>query len=65
MALAALGMLLGLSVAVNLSVIAPARLSCYAIEKLERLEKGYNPRALGVALPGVVAAFVVQLWLDR
>tara|TARA_R110000796_G_scaffold234450_2_gene353246 strand:- start:41214 stop:42533 length:1320 start_codon:yes stop_codon:yes gene_type:complete len=64
MALPALGMLLGLSVAVFISYRRPREYDVTPIEKLERLEKGYNPRSLGVALLAVVAAFVVQLWLD-
>ncbi|WOD12668.1 Na+/H+ antiporter NhaC family protein [Pseudomonas sp. NyZ704] len=64
MALPALGMLLGLGVAVFISYRRPREYDVTPIETIERLEKGYNPRSLLVALVAVVAAFAVQLWLD-
>ncbi|PCD01290.1 Na+/H+ antiporter family protein [Halopseudomonas pelagia] len=64
MALPALGMLLGLGVAVFISYRRPREYDVTPIETVERLEKGYNPRSLLVALVAVVAAFAVQLWLD-
>ncbi|KAA0693445.1 sodium:proton antiporter [Halopseudomonas laoshanensis] len=64
MALPALGMLLGLGVAVFISYRRPREYDVTPVETVERLEKGYNPRSLLVALVAVVAAFAVQLWLD-
>ncbi len=64
MALPALGMLLGLGVAVFISYRRPREYDVTPIETIERLEKGYSPRSLLVALVAVVAAFAVQLWLD-
>lgn len=64
MALPALGMLLGLGVAVFISYRRPREYDVTPIETIERLEKGYNLRSLLVALVAVVAAFAVQLWLD-
>ncbi|MFT6464852.1 Na+/H+ antiporter family protein [Halopseudomonas sp.] len=64
MALPALGMLLGLGVAVFISYRRPREYDVTPIGTIERLEKGYNLRSLLVALVAVVAAFAVQLWLD-
>tara|TARA_R110001599_G_scaffold31658_1_gene105086 strand:- start:23843 stop:25096 length:1254 start_codon:yes stop_codon:yes gene_type:complete len=64
MALPALGMLLGLVFAIFVSYRAPRDYDVQAVAEVERLEKGYNRRSLLVALAAVVAAFVVQLWLD-
>ncbi len=64
MALPALGMLLGLLFAIFVSYRAPRDYDVQAVAEVERLEKGYNRRSLLVALAAVVAAFVVQLWLD-
>lgn len=64
MALPALGMLLGLLFAIFVSYRAPRDYDVEAVAEVERLEKGYNGRSLLVALAAVVAAFVVQLWLD-
>lgn len=64
MALPALGMLLGLLFAIFVSYRRPRDYDVAAVAEVERLEKGYNGRSLLVALGAVVAAFVVQLWLD-
>ncbi|WP_373188336.1 Na+/H+ antiporter family protein [Halopseudomonas sp.] len=64
MALPALGMLLGLLFAIFISYRRPRDYDVEAVAEVERLEKGYNGRSLLVALTAVVAAFVVQLWLD-
>lgn len=64
MALPALGMLLGLLFAVFVSYRRPRDYDVTAVADVERLDKGYNGRSLLVALAAVVAAFVVQLWLD-
>lgn len=64
MALPALGMLLGLLFAVFVSYRRPRDYDVAAVADVERLDKGYNGRSLLVALAAVVAAFVVQLWLD-
>lgn len=64
MALPALGMLLGLAFAVFVSYRRPREYNVASIANVERLEKGYNPRSLFVALVAVVVAFAVQLWLD-
>ncbi|MFN3579469.1 MAG: Na+/H+ antiporter family protein [Pseudomonas sp.] len=64
MALPALGMLLGLGVAVFFSYRRPRDYDITPIENIERLEKGYNATSLWVALVAVIAAFVIQLWLD-
>lgn len=64
MALPALGMLLGLAFAVFVSYRRPREYDVTSIANVERLEKGYNPRSLFVALVAVVVAFAVQLWLD-
>jgi hypothetical protein len=64
MALPALGMLLGLLFAMFISYRRPRDYDVAAVANVERLEKGYSGRSLLVALAAVVAAFVVQLWLD-
>ena len=64
MALPALGMLLGLLFAVFVSYRRPRDYDVAEVADVERLDKGYNGRSLLVALAAVVAAFVVQLWLD-
>ncbi|MBL4833325.1 MAG: TRAP transporter large permease subunit [Pseudomonas sp.] len=64
MALPAVGMLLGLLFAIFVSYRRPRDYDVAAVADVERLDKGYNGRSLLVALAAVVAAFVVQLWLD-
>lgn len=64
MALPALGMLFGLLVAVFISYRKPRAYNEQRISEVERTESRYNPMSLLVALAAVVAAFVIQLWLD-
>jgi len=64
MALPALGMLFGLLVAVFISYRKPRAYDEQRISEVERTESRYNPMSLLVALAAVVAAFVIQLWLD-
>lgn len=64
MALPALGMLFGLLVAVFVSYRKPRQYDENLISEVERAETSYNPMSLLVALGAVVAAFVIQLWLD-
>ncbi|AQZ96070.1 Na+/H+ antiporter family protein [Halopseudomonas phragmitis] len=64
MALPALGMLIGLAVAVFISYRKPRQYDMERIEQTERVGANYNPLSLLVALVAVAAAFVVQLWLD-
>ncbi|OWL90163.1 Na+/H+ antiporter family protein [Halopseudomonas aestusnigri] len=64
MALPALGMLFGLLVAVFISYRKPRAYDEQRISEVERTESSYNPMSLLVALAAVVAAFVIQLWLD-
>ncbi len=63
MALPALGMLLGLLVAVFVSYRGDRAYKLEAITRTERVNVQYNGRTLAMALVAIVAAFVVQLWL--
>ncbi len=64
MALPALGMLLGLLVAIGISYRRPRRYAMDKIEQTRRSDARYSPLTLLVALFAVVVAFVVQLWLN-
>ncbi|EMP54607.1 Na+/H+ antiporter NhaC [Marinobacter santoriniensis NKSG1] len=64
MALPALGMLVGLIIAVFFSYRGERRYDMEAIARTERVNVTYSPRTLIMALVAIVAAFVVQLWLD-
>ncbi len=64
MALPALGMLIGLLVAIFISYRKPRTYDDARIENASAEKVSYNGLSLGVALIAVVAAFVVQLWLD-
>ncbi|SDT98632.1 Na+/H+ antiporter family protein [Halopseudomonas salegens] len=64
MALPALGMLLGLLVAVGISYRRPRHYVMDKIAQTERTGGQYSPLTLLVALVAVVFAFVVQLWLN-
>ena len=64
MALPALGMLMGLGVAVFVSYRRPREYDVLKIEKREQLSGDYSRLSLLVALIAVVVAFVIQLWLD-
>lgn len=63
MALPAVGMLVGLLVAVFFSYRGERQYDMKAIERTERVDVQYSPRTLIMALVAIVAAFVVQLWL--
>ena len=63
MALPALGMLLGVLVAVFFSYRGNRDYDLEAIAKTERTDIQYNPKTLFMALVAIVVAFVVQLWL--
>ena len=63
MALPALGMLLGVLVAVFFSYRGNRDYNLEAIAKTERTDIQYNPKTLIMALVAIVVAFVVQLWL--
>ncbi|QSP95612.1 Na+/H+ antiporter family protein [Marinobacter salinisoli] len=63
MALPALGMLLGLLIAVFFSYRGKRDYNLDAIARTERVDASYSPRTLVMALVAIVAAFVVQLWL--
>ncbi|PPK51073.1 Na+/H+ antiporter family protein [Marinobacter persicus] len=63
MALPALGMLLGVLVAVFFSYRGNRDYNLEAIAKTERTDIQYNPKTLFMALVAIVVAFVVQLWL--
>ncbi|MDX1456479.1 MAG: Na+/H+ antiporter family protein [Marinobacter sp.] len=63
MALPALGMLLGLLVAVFFSYRGDRRYNLEAIARTERVNISYSGRTLVMAVLAIAAAFVVQLWL--
>ncbi|MFO8141417.1 MAG: Na+/H+ antiporter family protein [Marinobacter sp.] len=63
MALPALGMLIGLLIAVFFSYRGGRRYDMKRIERTERVDVAYSPRTLVMALMAIVVAFVVQLWL--
>ncbi|MCG7200360.1 Na+/H+ antiporter family protein [Marinobacter pelagius] len=63
MALPALGMLVGLLIAVFFSYRGDRKYNMEAIAKTERVNVSYSPRTLVMALAAIVVAFVVQLWL--
>lgn len=64
MALPALGMLLGLLVAVFISYRRPRVYDENKIAQVEQVKAQYNPLSLAIAGAAVLLAFVVQLWLD-
>jgi len=63
MALPALGMFIGLLVAVFFSYRGSRGYDLKLIEQTERVDVKYNPMTLIMALAAIVVAFVVQLWL--
>jgi len=64
MALPAAGMLFGLLVAVFVSYRRKRDYDLARIEQVEQVSVQYNPLTLLVAGLAILAAFVVQLWLD-
>ncbi|SDW77786.1 Na+/H+ antiporter family protein [Marinobacter mobilis] len=64
MALPALGMLVGLLVAVFISYRGDRSYNMDAIARTERVSVSYSGGTLVMALVAIAAAFVVQLWLD-
>ena len=63
MALPALGMLIGLLIAVFFSYRGDRRYDLEAIARTERVDVSYSGRTLIMALVAIAAAFIVQLWL--
>lgn len=63
MALPALGMLVGLLIAVFFSYRGGRGYDLKRIEQTERVDMKYSPKTLVMALVAIVVAFVVQLWL--
>ena len=63
MAIPALGMLFGLSVAVFISYRKKREYDLAKIEQVEQVAVSYNPRTLLVAGGAIAAAFIIQLWL--
>ena len=64
MAIPAAGMLAGLLLAVFFSYRKKRVYDLAKIEQVEQISVSYNPRTLWVAMAALVAAFVIQLWLD-
>ncbi|MFC4257572.1 Na+/H+ antiporter family protein [Marinobacter lacisalsi] len=63
MALPALGMLVGLVIAVFFSYRGERRYDLARIERTERVDTSYSRWTLVMAIVAIAAAFVVQLWL--
>ena len=63
MAIPALGMLVGLLVAVFISYRKKREYDLGKIEQVEQVAVSYNPRTLLVAGVAIAAAFIIQLWL--
>ncbi|MBJ6136304.1 Na+/H+ antiporter family protein [Marinobacter litoralis] len=63
MALPALGMLVGLLIAVFFSYRGGRGYDLKLISQTERVDVKYSPKTLVMALVAIVVAFVVQLWL--
>ncbi|GLQ32893.1 Na+/H+ antiporter family protein [Litoribrevibacter albus] len=64
MAIPALGMLFGLLLAIFISYRGKRVYDLEVIEKTEHTDRQYDTKSLLVASLAIVAAFVVQLWLD-
>lgn len=64
MLIPALGMVCGLLIAVLFSYRGKRRYDLARIEQAERVSTPYSPMSLAVAGVAVLAAFVIQLWLD-
>ncbi|MBB5321806.1 Na+/H+ antiporter family protein [Marinobacter oulmenensis] len=63
MALPALGMLIGLLIAVFFSYRGGRSYDLERIEQTERVDVKYNSKTLFMAIAAIIVAFVVQLWL--
>jgi predicted histidine transporter YuiF (NhaC family) len=63
MALPALGMFIGLLIAVFFSYRGGRSYDMKLIERTERVDVKYSPKTLVMALVAIAVAFVVQLWL--
>ena len=63
MAIPALGMLVGLLVAVFISYRKKREYDLEKIEQVEQVAVSYNPRTLLVAGVAIACAFIIQLWL--
>ncbi len=63
MALPAVGMVVGLVIAVFFSYRGERHYDLSLIEQTERVATAYNGKTLFMALASIIAAFVVQLWL--
>ena len=63
MAIPALGMLVGLLVAVFISYRKKREYDLEKIEQVEQVSVSYNPRTLLVAGVAIACAFIIQLWL--
>lgn len=64
MALPALGMLIGLGIAVFISYRGERKYDLSRIEQTETVETHYNSWTLFMAMVAIGVAFVVQLWLE-
>ncbi len=64
MLIPALGMLVGLLLAVFVGYRKPRDYDLGKLAEVEQEERRYTPRSLAVAGAAVVATFAVQLWLD-
>ncbi len=64
MALPALGMLIGLGIAVFISYRGERKYDLSRIEQTEAVETHYNSWTLFMAMVAIGVAFVVQLWLE-
>lgn len=64
MAIPALGMFLGLLVAIFISYRKPREYSLEKIQQFERTESSYDKKSLIIAAAAVVVTFIVQLYTD-
>ena len=64
MALPALGMIVGLLLALFVSYRKPRQYNIETLKAVEREDRHYSPRSIAVALAAMVATFIVQLYAD-